>query len=78
MMMAEKWLRSGANWIWATWNGDAQLIYLLERHPLTLQDTWAVHKKVSGAADRKGQVLGIVDGLEDAKAMAEKDAEGPL
>ena len=77
MMMAERWTRSGPNWIWATWSGDAQLIYLLEAVE-PLEDTWMVHKKVSGAADARGQSLGIVDGLEAAQALAEKDAEGPL
>lgn len=78
MMMAEKWLRSGPNWIWATWNGDAQLIYLLERNPLSLSEQYAVHKRVAGAADPTGYIVGMSTDLEDAKAMAEKDAEGPL
>lgn len=73
--MVDKWVRSGPNWMFATWNGDAQLIYLLERDPMLLSQRWAIRKKVAGAARPEGYVIAVMSDLEAAKAHAEHDAE---
>lgn len=77
-MMFQRWIRSGPNWMWATWLGDTQIVYLLQRNPLSLSEDWAVMRKVSGAADRHGHVIGNSTHLNTAKQIAETDADQPL
>lgn len=75
-----KWVKSGKNLIWATWVGDAQVVYLLwvEPSPFTGKDEWAICKKVSGAVQSNGCVIGVQPTLEGAQAIAEHDAELPI
>jgi hypothetical protein len=50
--MTARWVPSGNNLMWATWVGDAQVIYVIA-HEAATADThkfW-VHKKVSGASE---------------------------
>jgi hypothetical protein len=75
----DQWVRSGKNWMWATWIGDAQVIYLV-RHEATLsaKGFWWVLKKVSGAVDPCGYSIGAHNDLQMAQKIAELDAEKPL
>lgn len=77
--MSARWVPTGNNLMWATYVGDAQVIYLL-RHDTTYtsKGRYEVIKKVSGAADRTGYMIGCQTKLEDAKWIAEHDSRQPL
>lgn len=70
----ERWIKSGENWMWATWVGDSQVIYLLHQDG----DEWQVCKKVSGAGDPCGYVVDTSGDLTIAKGLAMEDSEKPL
>lgn len=67
--MTEKWVASGPNWMWATWVGEDQVVYLATDTP----QGWAVMSRVSGSEVTNH--LATVDDLDDAKKLAEEDAE---
>jgi len=76
-MPTYRWVLSGENLMMSTWNGDAQIVYLIEHDTtLTAEGQWWVRKKVSGAAE--GYTIGCNSSLADAKRLAEADAEQPL
>lgn len=74
-----RWTKSGDNWMAVTWQDDTQVIYLLEHDTtLTARGQWLVRRKVCGAADRTGYVIGVQTDLDKAKWVAEEDARLPL
>jgi hypothetical protein len=76
--MTQQWVKSGDNWMWATWVGDTQVVYLaLHDTTLTAKGQWWVLKKVSGA-DPHGYGIGANTELALAQKIAELDAEKPL
>jgi hypothetical protein len=77
-MPTYRWALSGEKLMMTTWNGDAQVIYLVEpsTHPQTGYVSWLVHRKVSGVS--QDMVVGERLTVAEAKALAETDAEMPL
>lgn len=71
----DSWVKSGKNWMWATWVGDAQVIYLICRN----DESWTLNKKVSGGSEAEwmGHARGD-KGLASLKQRAEWDSEKPL
>jgi hypothetical protein len=75
--MTARWVPSGNNLMWATWVGDAQVIYVIA-HEAATADThkfW-VHKKVSGASEE--EIIGRCKTPERAREIAELDSQLPL
>lgn len=68
--MTERWVPSGKNWMWGTWLGDTQVIYVcFFRDPV-----WRVVRKVTGAGDPCGSEIGVSTDLYIAQGLAESDA----
>ena len=61
---------------WTTWVDDTQVVYRIER--LAHSNQWIVHKRVAGAANRTGLVIGTTDDPRRAWAIAEADAREPM